>query len=82
MQQRDRYQSLLQVIGLIAIVTFHVGPPGAGAGWSAVALFFALAGFNMARRLDDQGPVMSFARLRVRRMAPELGLIWCVVAVM
>jgi surface polysaccharide O-acyltransferase-like enzyme len=82
MPPRERYLSLLQVAGLIAIVTFHIGPPGTAFGWTAVELFFALAGFNMARGLERSESVTSVGSSRIRRMAPDLIFVWCVIAVM
>ncbi len=75
-----RYVSLLQIGGTLAVIAFHVGLPGSSAGWIAVILFFVLAGRNMARVADRTDSVFDYAASRIRRTAPELSIIWCLVA--
>lgn len=79
--ERDRYRSVLQIVCAVAIVAFHAGLRGASTGWIAVELFFVLAGFPMASLFARYPDTGCYALERVRRMAPELALIWvsCIV---
>ena len=75
---RLRHITLLQLCATLSIIAFHVGVRGAQAGWIAAELFFVIAGFNMAKSLERHSNVRSYAFARVRRLAPEVGVIWCV----
>jgi hypothetical protein len=77
----DRYRSVLQIVCAVAIVAFHAGLRGASTGWIAVELFFVLAGFPMASMVARYPDTGCYALERVRRLAPELAVIWvsCVV---
>ncbi len=75
---RLRHITLLQLCATLSIIAFHVGVRGALAGWIAVEFFFVIAGFNMAKSLERYSNVRSYAFARVRRLAPEVGVIWCV----
>ncbi len=59
---RDRYHSLLQILGCLAVIAFHGRVPFADGGWAAVVLFFVLGGHNMANALvatDSAGKLMA-----------------------
>ena len=72
---RCRYHALLQIIGFLAVVTFHAEVPGMAHGWIAVELFFALAGYNMARMLQQRSTFKAYLAARYRRLAPPLLLL-------
>jgi hypothetical protein len=76
---RTRYLSLLQVVGTLVVIAYHVGLRGTQWGWVAVELFFALAGLNMASAIEHSGTTFSYLIRRVRRMAPGVLIIWALV---
>jgi peptidoglycan/LPS O-acetylase OafA/YrhL len=78
---RSRYINLLQIAGTIAIIAFHVNVRGAQMGWIAVELFFVLAGYNMTRAIDRYDGVIPYVGSRVRRLAPEVSVVWCITLV-
>lgn len=80
--QRSSYLSLLQIAGALSIVAFHIGIPFSGAGWIAVELFFVIAGINMTAALDRDQSVASYAWSRVRRLCPELCMVWSFAVVL
>lgn len=71
---RCRYHALLQIFGFLAVVAFHSELPGMRHGWVAVELFFALAGYNMARMLQAQTSLQDYVVARYRRLT--LPLLW------
>ena len=75
-KKRSQYLNLLQILGLCAVIAFHVGTPFSDAGWIAVELFFVIAGINMAGAVDREQSVLAFAGSRIKRMAPELCVAW------
>jgi len=76
---RPGYLNLLQIGGACSIVAFHIGIPFSHAGWIAVELFFVIAGFNMVAACDRNEPIAVYAWSRMRRLFPELCMVWCVV---
>jgi peptidoglycan/LPS O-acetylase OafA/YrhL len=72
---RCRYHALLQIIGFLAVVAFHAEVPGMDHGWIAVELFFALAGYNMARMLQQRSTFKDYLVARYRRLSPPLLLL-------
>ena len=83
MASKWRYVNLLQIGGALAIIAFHVGLWGLkSVGWIAVIVFFVLAGHNMAGTAGRSQSVFKYAGLRFHRMAFELAIVWCLVALM
>src|SRR3954464_14953200 len=78
---KDRYISVLQVVGTVAVIAFHVGARGSGAGWTAVVLFFALAGFNMAGAGRRSDTIREYGYSRFQRMIFPLAIAWGLVLV-
>ena len=72
---RCRYHALLQILGFVAVVAFHAEMPGMAGGWVAVELFFALAGFNMARMLRESSTFRDYLVARYRRLTLPLLLL-------
>lgn len=79
--RHSRYVSLLQVCGTLAVMAFHMGVRG-GWLWTAVVLFFALAGVNMAGTVEGSATVSEYGRSRLTRMAMPLVVVWSLVALM
>jgi hypothetical protein len=76
---KNGYISLLQVVGTLAIIAFHAGFRGTALGWTAVVLFFALAGFNMAGAARRSDTVFEYGYARVRRLGFPLAIVWTLV---
>jgi len=74
--QRARFIQLLQIAGAGAIVGFHVNAPGSQAGWLAVEWFFVIAGMNMSSTWVRQPALASYAESRMRRLLPEVLVVW------
>lgn len=74
--QRSIHVSLLQILGALSIVGFHIGIPYSEAGWMVVDIFFVLAGVHMSAAFDREQSVASYAWSRVRRFLPEVGMVW------
>ncbi|MFO0810382.1 MAG: acyltransferase [Gemmataceae bacterium] len=72
----SRYQHLLQIAGTIAVVGFHAGVEPLAAGWTAVPLFFVLAGARMAPALKRDETIGSYLRRRIARLLPELACVY------
>ena len=79
---RCRYHALLQILGFLAVVAFHSELPGMDHGWVAVELFFALAGYNMARMLQARSSFKDYLVARYRRLSPPLLLLVPAVALL
>ena len=79
---RCRYHALLQIIGFLAVVAFHAEVRGMEHGWIAVELFFALAGYNMARMLQQRSTFKDYVVTRYRRLSPPLLLLAPAVALL
>ena len=67
----------LRALAVAAVMAFHLGVPGADAGFLGVDVFFVLSGFIITRLLlvqMEQGrlDVLGFWVRRVRRLAPAL----------
>jgi len=75
---RSTYQNLLQIGGATAVIGYHVGLFGTAIGHFAVALFFVIAGSNMARSRQTSGTLLSYTIDRIKRFVPELSVIWLV----
>jgi len=73
-----RYHSLLQIGAALAIVAYHVGVRGTSAGWIAVEIFFVLAGYRMSHSLTRYSSALEYVGSRVRRLAPEIGVVWVI----
>ena len=82
LRRRWRHLSLLQIAGALSVIGFHVGIPYSQSGWIAVELFFVVAGMNMARALDDDQSIWSYALSRAKRFWPEVSLIWWAAVVL
>ena len=80
-RRRSRYLNLLQIAGALSIVAHHVGMPFSNSAWIAVDMFFVLAGMNLARVLDGDQSICSYAVSRVERLGPQMLVIWCVAVV-
>ena len=80
-RRRSRYLNLLRIAGALSIVAYHVGMPFSNSAWIAVDMFFVLAGMNMARVLDCDQSICSYAVSRVERLGPQMLVIWCVAVV-
>jgi surface polysaccharide O-acyltransferase-like enzyme len=72
------WQYLLQIAGAVIIVAFHTEAPFSQAGWVAVELFFVMAGMHMASALRRDQSILSYAGSRIRRLLPEVAVIWAV----
>jgi len=79
--QRSRYLSFLQIVGALGIIAHHLRAPFSDSGWVLVELFFVIAGINMARGLDRDQSIYSYALSRIRRLGPEIFVVWCVVVI-
>ena len=79
--RRSRYLDLLRIAGTFSIVAYHVGMPYSSSAWIAVDMFFVLAGMNMARVLNGDQSICSYAVSRVERLGPQVLVIWCVAVV-
>ena len=67
----------LRALAVAAVIAFHLGTPGADAGFLGVDVFFVLSGFIITRLLLVQVErgrldVLGFWVRRVRRLAPAL----------
>jgi surface polysaccharide O-acyltransferase-like enzyme len=80
-RRRSRYLNVLQIAGALSIVARHVDMPFSNPAWIAVDMFFVLAGMNMARALDGEQSICSYAVSRVERFGPQMLVIWCVAVV-
>ncbi|PTY07956.1 hypothetical protein DB347_06965 [Opitutaceae bacterium EW11] len=74
--QRDRFHSVLQIGGCLSVIWYHTGAPAGSAVWSAVELFFVLAGYNMFRGQPKEETLLAFATKRFRRLLAGIVLIW------
>ncbi len=77
-RRRSLFLNLLQVAGVLLIVGAHTGVRGTQFAQVALELFFVIAGLNMARYVDRYTTVTSLLWSRVRRLAPEIGVVWCI----
>jgi len=67
---------MLQIAAALGIVAFHVGIRHSHAGWIAVELFFVMAGMNMARSIERDASIGSYAIGRIRRLGPMILVVW------
>jgi hypothetical protein len=75
---RLRHITLLQLFAILTVIAAHVQVRGTHYGGMAIELYFVIAGFNMATSLERYNNVGSYTLARMRRLAPEVGVIWCV----
>jgi hypothetical protein len=67
--------SLLQIYGTLCVLGYHCHIRGVAFS-GVIELFFVIAGFNMAASMERYDNVRSFVLGRVRRLLPEVGVIW------
>jgi acyltransferase-like protein len=79
--KRSRFLNLLQIGGVLLIIAAHTGVRGTGFATLALETFFVIAGLNMARYIDRHNTLGSFVWSRVRRLAPEISVVWCIALI-
>jgi peptidoglycan/LPS O-acetylase OafA/YrhL len=79
---RSRYVNVLQIVGALGIVAYHVYLLDSRWGWILVELFFVIAGMNMMAALSREGSIASYALARVRRLGAPMLVVWSVAVLM
>lgn len=78
-RRHSAWQHVLQIAGALSIIGFHSGLPFCEAGWTAVELFFVMAGMHMASAMKRQAGILEYGASRYKRLLPEVALVWVVV---
>jgi hypothetical protein len=73
---RSQYLGILQIIGAIAVIGFHVGIPFSSAAWILVELFFVIAGINMVNSVQRSSSLAQYFSRRILRVLPEFMLVF------